>query len=233
MTTNSMDQFFLLQNKEYVGRVFRNFADKDMEKIRIENFSAAIDELKLILETEGRELLFNEADLDEDGGLDLKEFTRVVNEPSNLEQWTKTLPLAKLLAYCLPFEIRAVNSAADSLRVVSRLRKVDINKAAQLFGEGVARILEDRVKQLKACYDEMDRKAVEESNETNKKFQTFAMSAGKVEDFHKGLTERVGKWPAPSLLLFLIHKITQELPDFIFAIFVWLQGIHTRILRRP
>ena len=191
-----MEQFFLLQDKDHVKNLFQKYADKGKRKIvSVSNFSAAIDELGLILESEGRDLLFKEADMDNDNGLDLEEFSRVINKTSKLEQWATTLPLAKLLAYCLPsLETGAVNSTADSLRAVSRLSTQDIVKAAQLVGEGVARVLEERVKDLKACYDNMDKKTAEELlNTANVKFQAFTMSAGKVEDFHKGLTERVGE----------------------------------------
>ena len=142
--------------------------------------------------------LFREVDIDEDDGLDAEEFLRAINCPSELEQWSSTLPLAKLLGCCLETAmVRALvdcpSAQSDPIRKIVCMSSQDINTVADEFGEGLRRLVTQKVKELKQCFWELDKKAAEGSDGSSAKFQTFAMSAGTVEDFHKGLIDRVGK----------------------------------------
>ena len=46
---------------------------------------------------------------------------------------------------------------------------------------------------------------MEGTKEASSKFQTFKMSAGRVEDFHNGLQGRVGKPHAPAVDPSMLH----------------------------
>ena len=137
-------------------------------------------------------MLFKETDIDEDGTLDLNEFSRILDRPSKLEQWSNSLPLAKLLSFCLLAADESISAAPDPPRIMCGLDLQALDTIVDGFCGGLKRLLHERVKQLKVCYSALDRKAAEDSG-ANAKFQTIAMSAGKVGDFHKGLTDRVGE----------------------------------------
>ena len=86
---------------------------------------------------------------------------------------------------------------ADPVRRVSALSYHGIHTVAGDFSAGLKRLLAEQVRQLQHCYDQMDSKAAEKPDGSGAKFQNF--SAGAVEDFHKGLTDRVGKLERPTV----------------------------------
>jgi hypothetical protein len=135
--------------------------------------------------------VFETADTDEDGGLNLQEFTTAVNHPSKVRQWIETLPLSQLLAHCLAF--KGVGSeSSDQLREVSRLSADEISASTHAYFEGAQTVLADAVHELKRCHDAMDA-AASAAASSNSKFQTPKMSAGSAEDFYQGLVGRVGE----------------------------------------
>jgi hypothetical protein len=131
-------------------------------------------------------------DLDENGGLDFEEFKRAVQQPpTQLEQWTSMLPLAGLLARCLPV---SGEQGDQALRDFSRLSEDGINTAVEVFSEGLRQLLMQAKDKTKQMFDTVDQKANEAAKDTAdgvsaaSKFKTFKMSTGKVEDYHKGLS---------------------------------------------
>ncbi len=145
-------------------------------------------EVGIQLTAEEASVLFETFDTDENGGLDLQEFTKAIKYPSKVEQWVDSLPLSKLFAHCLSFK-----EGYDSLREVSRLSSDELRASMNAYCESLQIILPDAVGQLKKCFAQMDRVAAESASEAGSKFQTFKMSSGKVEDFHIGLQGRVGE----------------------------------------
>jgi hypothetical protein len=191
------NRFFGLMDQERVKATFLKFADKSTARIPSTSFRLALQGLDIQMQPDKLRQLFKEADIDEDGGLDLDEFHRAINRPSELEQWCSTLPLAKLLSFCLETPLADAAAAshailADPVRRVSELSPQDLDRVAEEFWGGVRRLLGEQASQLNRCYAELDQKAVERADGSSAKFQTFSMSAGTVEDFHKGLTNRVG-----------------------------------------
>ena len=185
-----MARFLQLQNKKYAEAVFQKHVDKKTGKL-------PFSELRRAMERAGVEELENDhalagVDIDEDEGLDFDHFFKVISSPCKLEQWCATLPLAKLLAFCLR-TLDPVVKAIDPIRAVSLLNVTELGDASADFCEGLTQLLADRVRELKTCYKALEGKTGQGSDGSNVKFQTFAMSAGKVEDFHKGLTDRVGE----------------------------------------
>ena len=186
-------QFFVLQDHR---GIFENYADAKSSKITENRFMTALKDLNLASEQDSLDLpqLFREADIDEDGTLDMNEFSRFLNRPSKLEQWSNTLPLAKLLSFCLLAADESASAAPDPLRIICGLNQQALDTVVDGFSTGLKRLLHEGVKQLKVCYSALDKKAVEDlvGSGTNVKFQAITMCAGKVEDFHKGISDRVG-----------------------------------------
>jgi hypothetical protein len=181
-------------DQERVHATFHKFADESTTRIPSTSFPLALQELDIQVPPDKLQQLFKEADIDQDGGLDLEEFRWVIARPTELEQWCSTLPLAKLLGCCLEgtFSDAAVGSSPDPVRQVCSLSPQDLDRVSEEFWGGARRLLAEQASQLKRCYAELDSKAAEVGDGSSGKFQSFSMSAGTVEDFHKGLTDRVG-----------------------------------------
>ena len=187
-----MEIFHNLENKKLVQDVFIRHSEPSTGKLTNNGFALALKDIGITREAEDQNLLFIEADLDEDGLIDIEEFSDALKKPSKLEQWFETLPLARLMACCVESAKEIIAISNDPVRLVSQLSAQDLDGLAESFFNGVKHLLAERVCQLKICYEEMERKASEGSDGSNAKFQTFTMSAGNVEDFYKGLTDRVG-----------------------------------------
>ena len=188
-----VDVFFQLNNQKYIQEIYNQYADSNSNKISDTGFCLALKDLGISRSTEEENVLFKEADLDEDGLLDLQEFKGAISKPTKLEQWSDTLPFARLLACCLQSAEEGFAISRDPLRLVCKLDPPVLDSVALMFCEGVKRLLAGQMQELKICYEEMDRKALESADGSNSKFQAFTMSAGTVDDFYKGLTDRVGK----------------------------------------
>jgi hypothetical protein len=194
------DLFFDLIDPKHIKDVFCCHAEPRTEKGRIlpSRFYHALQDLGIIVHPEKAVHLFEEGDMDEDGGLDLAEFSRVVGLPSELEQWSATLPLAKLLGCCL--EALLANDLpggkdtvpSGQLRRLCHLSRHELDGIAVEFSRGLRRLLADRTSILRQCYEELDRRAADCADGSSAKFQSFPMAAGDARDFHSGLTGRVG-----------------------------------------
>jgi hypothetical protein len=181
-------------DRQFVSSVFFKFADECTSKILASKFPFALKELNIEAIPGTVAELFKEADLDEDGGLDLDEFYRVINRPSELEQWCLTLPLPKLLAFCLETVITPAGEFADPIRSVCNLSPQDLDLATSEFEAGLRQLLKDQTQQLDHCYEQLAIKVAEKPDGSSAKFQTPAMSGGTAEEFHKGLADRVGEY---------------------------------------
>ncbi len=137
-------------------------------------------------------------DLDENGGLDFEEFKRAVQQPpTQLEQWAGMLPLAGMLARSLPVS----GSQGDQpLRDFSRLSEFAINIAVEALSDGLKRLLKEAQATARCMFDSVDKKASEASKDSAvSKFTTFKMSTGTVQNYHKGLADRIGAFLCLSL----------------------------------
>ena len=190
--SKNVANFFNLRDKVYVQSVFERHADTASGKVSAANFAVALQDISQEYKGGDISKLFEEADIDLDGSVDLEEFSRIIVKPTELEKWSKNLPLAKLLAYCLE-SVDATHPSMDPLRIVSSIGPEALETIANGFSDGLKKLLSEEIKQLKDCFVALERKAVEDSDGSSEKFVTFSMSAGKVEDFHKGLTNRVGE----------------------------------------
>jgi len=181
-------KFFKLQDHK---AVFHQYSAAD--KMPLKGFVTALNELGISSNSADPSHLFKEADIDEDGFLDVEEFGRVISRPSKLEQWLSTLPLARLLSFCLEAADQSLAASPDPLRVVSCLDPPVLSAVMDGFCDGAKRLLGERARNLSTCYAALDRKTREAGSGSNAKFQNATtMSAGTAESFHKGVTDRIG-----------------------------------------
>ncbi len=180
-------------NRRHIETVFSKYADTSSGKISLIQFRPALQAMGIMITSEREEELFKETDIDEDNSLDRDEFFRAINMPSELEPWASTLPLSKLLAGCVETALAGANELSDPLRKVADLSTQEMDQVTDDFSGAFRLILEEHVKDLKCSFSEMDKLAAEGSDGSNSKFQTFEMNAGTVDNFHKGLADRVGE----------------------------------------
>jgi hypothetical protein len=180
------------RNRLHNELIFKKHANQATNLMTADAMTAALRDLGVQLTQEDAAVAFELADTDENGGLDLHEFMKAINQPSKVQQWIETLPLSQLLAHCLSFKGGASN---DPLREVSRLSADELQASTQAYCESAQVVLADAVCELKKCYDAMDALAASSADNGNPKFQTSysQMSAGSVEEFYQGLIGRVGK----------------------------------------
>jgi hypothetical protein len=182
--------FFNLRDSEtsYISELFKKHANSRTNLLTAESTRSALREIGVRLTAEEAAVLFEIFDTDDNGGLDLQEFMKAIKYPGKVEQWADSLPLSKLLAHCLSFK-----ESDDQLREVSSLSSDELCASIKAYSKCLQTILTNALDELKKCYAEMDRMTADSANEANSKFQTFKMSSGKVEDFHRGLQGRVGE----------------------------------------
>jgi hypothetical protein len=179
--------FHLSRNQLHNELIFKKHANQATNLMTVNAMTAALRELGVQLTQDEAAVVFESVDTDENGGLDLQEFTKAINHPSRVQQWIETLPLSPLLAHCLSFK---GGVSSDPLREVSRLSADELRASTQAYCDSAQKLLADALQELKRCYDAMDALA---SSAGNSKFQTPKMSAGSVEEFYQGLVGRVGE----------------------------------------
>ena len=191
-----LSNFFKIIDTARIKETFDLFCDEKSKRITQGNYLPALQALGFSAQRIAQRIgQFADVDIDRDGGLDFDEFVRAVRQPSDLETWCTSLPLAKLLACCLESERRSDESLDPVRYKVSILSPADMDKVAGQFRGGLRRLLEERQRELQRCYEELDRKAAEASDGSNSKY-TFEFNAGSLVHFHAALSDRVGELAA-------------------------------------
>ena len=134
--------------------------------------------------------LFRSLDRNQDGILAFDEFVLAVKAPMPLDEWASSLPLAQLLADAMPRK-----AGKDRLREVSRLTEAEIGSIADGFAYGVKRLLNQHVQSLRSSFSTMDQAvATRSESDSHLKFQTETtkLRCGNIEDFHNGMSSRIG-----------------------------------------
>jgi len=111
--------------------------------------------------------------------VDLDEFKRVARQPSEAEQWLQMIPFASLLSRCLG------TTALDELENFQEGQWIP---GLRVFFQGVQALLQQRLRKLKDQNKKL--RLVQGDDET--KFGGV-LEGGSVDDFHHGLSDRLGK----------------------------------------
>jgi hypothetical protein len=189
MISSQVDHFFRKRDDAWVHAVFEKHMDPATKLLPLPHFIAALRELDVQTEDrEETETLFHSLDLNGDGALGLPEFRRCLAFPSPLVQWAATLPLAPLFASCLP-----VACHGDAARAMCGLSAANLAAALAAFTDGVRRLVEERLHELRLGFQELDRREAERASGIGDKFETSDMACGSIDDFHKGMHDRIGE----------------------------------------
>jgi hypothetical protein len=136
--------------------------------------------------------LFDKLDSDKNGMLDLDEFqTAVQSNNSVLEEWAMSLPLHHLLADSIPWY-----EGEDAMKIVSNLSPEDVRLVVDGFAFGLEKILRKHVDLLKTTLQR-----ISEQNDGHSPEQKFIadvpkMMCGNIDNFHNGLSARIGSYLA-------------------------------------
>ena len=180
--------FLRRQDDIAVGDVFRKHADAARQLILPDRLRAALGELGVHVGAEEAEALMASMDLEGRGGLDSAEFARAARQPSSqVEQFVGRLPLAGMLASCL-----ATPGAEEPLKELCGLAPGRLRAAVAVFSRVLLEEAQRRLDELKETVAAMAAEA-HESDGSGSKFAVFGMNAGTVEDYYKGLYERIGE----------------------------------------
>jgi hypothetical protein len=186
------EKFFKRLDESHVRTVFKNHSG-DGDILRKESLEPALTELGICVNANGLDHLYQLLDLNHDGTLEFEEFQRALACSSEIEQWAESLPLAGLLACCLP---PIGGGDGNATRELCEVTPEELSAALDAFATGARRLVTERLKDLKAGFDELDRRArVQECALVGGKFSSPGLEWGTIEDFHKGIQGRIGACP--------------------------------------
>jgi hypothetical protein len=182
-----IDAGFRKRSDDSVFQVFQKYQDDAVSVIPRHKLKDALEELEINMTNQERAEFVESMDTSGDGVLDFEEFKRAVRYPGPIEQWAKTMNLAQLLSDSIP-----VQESSDSLKAVSRMSSEDIDQICAAFVHGLKRMLAEHVQALQTSFEAQDSRDAQADNQA-RKFEIFSMSCGKIYDFHKGISGRVGE----------------------------------------
>jgi hypothetical protein len=177
------------RSEEFLRSQFQRRVPIGGDKISREAFEDALTSIKaesLKGKDEILDEIFFEFDLDGDGQLNFDEFKEAMLRLSPLEMWCQRVPWWQDVADAIP----TPNDQQDTLRALSQLTDVQIDAICAQASLGISVRLKDQAHKLRVAYKEMDAKAA--THHTGCKFTTFKASAGTCDDYHRGLSGRVG-----------------------------------------
>jgi hypothetical protein len=139
---SQMHAGFQRRNAQFVQEIFEKHTSSDSPGpspgLSKASLAHALSDLGVCLSPDEVHELFYTQDLNNDGWISLSEFLTVTSKPSQIEGWATTLPLAALLADCMPSKDEA---EADPLRGISKLREADMQAISACYSEGLFQLL--------------------------------------------------------------------------------------------
>jgi hypothetical protein len=136
---SQMDAGFQRRNEEFIKEVFNKHKSEPHAGLSKENLAALLRDLGVSLSDKEVEALFHTLDLNDDGWISLSELPAVVaktSENREIQQWATSLPLAEVLADCMPFK-----NEEDPVRALSQLQSAEIQTVAACLCEGLVKLL--------------------------------------------------------------------------------------------
>ncbi len=127
---------FQRRNEQFVQEIFDKYKSCDSSGLSKESLAQALEDLGVCLSAAEVDELYFTQDLDNDGWISWSEFLMVISRPSKIEQWAATLPLATLLANCMP-----TMDHTDPVRGISQLRFADLRAISACHSEGLVKLL--------------------------------------------------------------------------------------------
>ena len=163
----------------------RKTKDSGTSALSMQQFTSTLEDLGIHLNEDEVKVIFRIMDVNDDGAMDLEEFTRAVRCPTTIEQLIGTLPLSQIFADALP-----PSTGGESLRQFGQITPEQIKEICNEALPFVEKMLIGSVEKARIAVEAMDK--FKSSNMASKYEVPPEMSAGTVNDFHSGLTGRIG-----------------------------------------
>lgn len=178
--------FLQRRNDEFVRAVFDKHADAGTKMITDHTLTAALCDLGVHLNSEEVHELMTAMDLDNKGGLDLKEFGRSLRQPySKIEQFVDTLPVSGMLASCL-----TTPGAAEPVHELCHLDSEQLSACIEACSLSLNDLLKRELTSLKEL---LKVEAQAGSDGSGSKYAVFSMNTGSVQEYYEGLYARIGE----------------------------------------
>jgi hypothetical protein len=178
---------FKRRDKEYLRATFDSH--KIDELITTSSLGAALKDMGIAVEKEEIDEMLQTTDINNDGGLDLDEFSTLVSASSPALEWVRSLPLAELVLDGLPKTDGGQNQ--DRLRNLCKISEKELEVSCKAIMEGLFQTLKEKLAAVKKAYDLLDSNAATNKS-ASAKFQIIKMSVGNIKNFHEGIATRIG-----------------------------------------
>jgi len=160
------DRILKLYDDDAVCEVFKKYKDSGKDTLNPENLPEALLDLDVAHHVPTTH-----------DPLTLDDFKRIARQPSEAEQWIQMVPLAGLMA-------RAFGK--KDLDGLEALQPGDMSSGLLAFSEGVRKTIEGRLQKLKH-----QKAKLRDLPSGESKFGGL-LEGGSVDDFHHGLSDRLG-----------------------------------------
>jgi hypothetical protein len=175
------------KRNEFIRAIFESHKDTAKNLILSSSLGQALRALDVHVDEKEIDDLLKSKDLNDDGGLDLQEFSAFVGTPSPIEEWVNNLPLSQIVADALPRQVG--RPTKDQLRHLCKTTPRQLEESCEVIKETLLKTLQEELAHLKQAFVKLDSQAAANSNS---KFQMITMNAGSITDFHVGLASRIG-----------------------------------------
>ena len=220
------------RDKNFVKELFEKYCFKNLSNhegsksaayIRRDKIYALLQDSSLNVTESEAEELFDEYDANNSDGLDLSELQLLLQKPSQLSEWAKSLCLHELLADAMPRE-----AEIDPLRMVSALTPAVRRAVCEAVCDGLEVILMESSEILAKAFcltDERKKKNFIDGS----KFNILPVSCGKIDDFHAGVEGRIGA----EIKFKYLASLYSSLMLIPLLLFVYVQVCQALSLRKP
>jgi hypothetical protein len=181
------DSIFKRSNQN-VEIVYLKYA-KDHRGVCQDDFYNACKEVRFdFVSREDTDELFVNMDMNDDSFLDFSEFRRAMGTRSASEQFIlQTVPLHEIISSALPRK-----HGVSPMETFRELTRYEITEIAHAVSGVLETMLVDKVSQLRDSWDAAKAKGVH-NDKNNDKFLVVELKAGNIQDYHNGLSGRVGE----------------------------------------
>jgi hypothetical protein len=186
------------RNKEHFKSTFASFKDPETKSIGAISLELALNELGINVRSEDIAEVIECIKSRCARGIDDADRRIGLEAPSPIEEWVRAMPLSKLVADAMPKNDSCLGK--DQLRYLSEISLEELKETCEVIRDHMFKTLQEQLIILKKAYTQLDTQIAAGSNE---KFKLSKMSVGNIENFHQGLSSRIGKIHAPLLKIIL------------------------------
>ena len=181
------------RDKAYIQNVFDDMREDQTGKLPPRLIRQALQKVKVLdSDLSGHSELLSIIDSEADQALDWEDFERIVQHPSDLEHFVRTIPLWTIVSDAIPQKLDPETlEPLNRLHVLSALTHSELDCIVDCMTDILKSMLAKHCDILRSTLQGSNRKQ-SEANPAGPKFSSFVMSAGGIKDFHGGLSARVG-----------------------------------------